>query len=806
MFGINISGGEFGSGQGRYGWDYIYPSAQTIQYYADKGFDTIRLPVKWERLQHSLNGSLDAAEMNRIKAVLDVAEANGMKVVLDIHNYAYYNSGTIGTSSVPISSFANLWGKLAAELKSHPAVEGYGLMNEPIGFTNTQTWPDAAQAAINAIRAVDGETAIYVAGQNWGSAMNWPENNDNLKYLQDSSNNLVFEAHQYFDRWNSGTYQGTYDSEGAYANVGVDRLQPFLNWLEENNLKGFIGEYAVPDNDPRWLTVIDNFLTELAEHNIPSAYWGGGPWWGSYPMSIEPENGIDAPQMGILLKHIEAHALAQGDDDDADDNDDDTVVPANEDEGDDTAPDVEEEPQALVMELEGTARSETMTVSAGHIGLLRGMLGNDRLNGAELADALYGDGGNDYLVGGAGADYLSGGDGADRLYGGEGDDGLSGGTGNDYLYGDAGDDVMEGGDGNDYLYGGAGADLMSGDEGHDRLYGQAGDDEISGAGGNDYLYGHEGNDTLHGGIGNDYLEGGYGDDTLNGGDGLDKLYGGDGDDILNGDAGADRLYGGNGNNLMDGGADNDLLYGGTGIDTMHGGTGNDYLYGYNGNDMLYGGDGNDIIYGHNDDDMIEGGAGNDRAWGGYGNDTIYGGSGTDYLYGDIGNDIVYGEDDNDVIYGGIGDDTLYGGDGNDYLNGGTQNDILHGGDGNDRIYGDVGNDTLKGGNGADALYGGRGSDIFVFESGTAFSGVDTIYDFNKKELDKIDLSSLLGGYDPLTHAITDFVEITTSGRNSILKVDVDGGGDNFVQIATIAGVTGLTDEQALVNSGHLVVS
>lgn len=62
------------------------------------------------------------------------------------------------------------------------------------------------------------------------------------------------------------------------------------------------------------------------------------------------------------------------------------------------------------------------------------------------------------------------------------------------------------------------------------------------------------------------------------------------------------------------------------------------------------------------------------------------------------------------------------------------------------------------------------------------------------------------GYDPVTKAITDYVQITTSGTNSILKVDVDGGANNFVQIATLNGITGITDEQALVNSGHLIVS
>jgi hypothetical protein len=52
------------------------------------------------------------------------------------------------------------------------------------------------------------------------------------------------------------------------------------------------------------------------------------------------------------------------------------------------------------------------------------------------------------------------------------------------------------------------------------------------------------------------------------------------------------------------------------------------------------------------------------------------------------------------------------------------------------------------------------------------------------------------------------VEITTNGSNSEVKVDRDGTGGTYgmTQIALLEGVTGLTDEAALVSSGNLVVA
>ena len=115
-------------------------------------------------------------------------------------------------------------------------------------------------------------------------------------------------------------------------------------------------------------------------------------------------------------------------------------------------------------------------------------------------------------------------------------------------------------------------------------------------------------------------------------------------------------------------------------------------------------------------------------------------------------------------------------------------------------------DQIAGGAGADDLYGGVGIDTFIFESASAFSGIDTIHDFSTTASDIIDLSDLLSAYNAGSDVITDFVQITDSGSDSILSVDTDGGADSFVQIATISNVTGLTDEVTLEANGVLITS
>ena len=48
-------------------------------------------------------------------------------------------------------------------------------------------------------------------------------------------------------------------------------------------------------------------LTYIQQHtNVWEGvtYWAGGPWWGAYMFSIEPQDGADKPQMTVLRQHL----------------------------------------------------------------------------------------------------------------------------------------------------------------------------------------------------------------------------------------------------------------------------------------------------------------------------------------------------------------------------------------------------------------------------------------------------------------------------------------------------------------------
>ncbi|MET0462048.1 MAG: glycoside hydrolase family 5 protein [Chitinophagaceae bacterium] len=312
-FGVNLAGAEFGKAStGVYGKNYVYPSAADLDYFASKGLKLVRLPFKWERMQPSLNGALNKEELARLINVISEAGKRDMLVIPDLHNYGRRGVDTqylvIGQDPLKIEHLSNLWGKLAKALRGMKGLYGYGLMNEPHDMLPTVPWAKMAQACIQEIRLQDAATPIYVGGNSWSSAERWVEESDELKNLYDPSHKLIFEAHVYFDADASGIYRNSYEVEKTNPFTGVARVSPFIKWLAKNNLKGFIGEFGIPGDDPRWLVCMDHFLSYLQQNGVHAAYWAAGPIWGNYKLSAQPKENYktDAPQMKILQRYLYA--------------------------------------------------------------------------------------------------------------------------------------------------------------------------------------------------------------------------------------------------------------------------------------------------------------------------------------------------------------------------------------------------------------------------------------------------------------------------------------------------------------------
>lgn len=322
--GVSVAGAEFGVGPqfsnlqpGVAGKDYTYNSEQTVAYFAEQGVTLLRVPFRWERIQPRLGEPLNEPELKRLRKFAGWAREHNCQVILDVHNFARYTlllggkprdcliDATLG-DRVPVTRahFADLWSRLSAAFAGEPAVESYGLMNEPHDMGSSD-WKAISQAAVDAIRARGDRKQILVPSESWSNSDHFIDVNGPKAWIRDPLGRTAYEAHCYFDSNYSGQYRQSYDEELSrdpeLAERGVKRLEQFCQWLRTNGVPGLVGEFGVPP-EPRWLKIMRRFLQALDEAGVEGCYWAAGEWFGAYPLSVQPGLALRRkPQLEALV-------------------------------------------------------------------------------------------------------------------------------------------------------------------------------------------------------------------------------------------------------------------------------------------------------------------------------------------------------------------------------------------------------------------------------------------------------------------------------------------------------------------------
>jgi len=284
-------------------------------------------------------GAFHAAYESYITGVLDAHAAVGSRCIIDNHNYCRYQDFrfqpdgsvtgikpapqplmrpfTSDSSQVQVrifslaegvtlsqSNFTDFWSRAATRWKDHPGFGGYGLMNEPhqmpppgstqgtkekpgSGNEDLSIWPAYAQAAIDAIRKIDADNPIYVAGNEWSSAMSMGTKNPGFPL---KGAHLIYEVHLYLDARNTGA-AFDYDTEagrestvglgrgGIKTSTGLDRLKAATQWAKDKEVKVALTEVGMPIDDPRWQALFARTVNHAIESGCEVYTWMGGNHW-----------------------------------------------------------------------------------------------------------------------------------------------------------------------------------------------------------------------------------------------------------------------------------------------------------------------------------------------------------------------------------------------------------------------------------------------------------------------------------------------------------------------------------------------
>jgi endoglucanase len=304
LLGVNLASGEFAPERvpGTHGKDYVYPTSSTAKPFSDAGFNVVRVPVLWERLQPAATAPLDRQELQRLDASLAGLRGYRM-VILDLHNYGRYR-GAVLDGDNGAAALADFWIRIARHYQSSPHI-AFGLMNEPHGIS-ARKWRRIVDGALAKIRAAGARNLVLVPGTRWTGAHSWSSGPDSnaqaFAGFRDPGNNFMFEVHQYFDQDSSGQSPSCQDKT-----VGSRRLAQFTRWARREKARALLGEFGA-GTDPVCLAALDDMLKYMswnADVWAGGTYWAAGEWWGDYPFSVQPPSGQGPrPQMRVLMRYV----------------------------------------------------------------------------------------------------------------------------------------------------------------------------------------------------------------------------------------------------------------------------------------------------------------------------------------------------------------------------------------------------------------------------------------------------------------------------------------------------------------------
>lgn len=366
--------------------NWSIPRRADVDWLAANGYRKSRLPIQWEMLQPMLSdtkanaatraiigepGAFDATYQAHIQSLLDEHAAAGIQCVIDLHNYARYRDfryqadgsvtglvkppagimpyttdanqvytrifATAPGATLTPAHLSDFWVRIARLWKDHPGFGGYNLMNEPYnmpapgtivesvddGSQDFTIWPAFAQAAIDAIRAIDPQKPIYVGGNYWSAAFRFPEVNPGFPL---KGTNLIYEVHTYLDAYSNGqSFDWDFELTKPFTagqgptplteNTGMNRLKTAVEWGKANNVKMALTETGMPVDDPRWQESFQRLANYARDNDVELYSWNGGNHWSlhNYGITHVPgwhENKTLEPQMSGVMKAAAGVAMA----------------------------------------------------------------------------------------------------------------------------------------------------------------------------------------------------------------------------------------------------------------------------------------------------------------------------------------------------------------------------------------------------------------------------------------------------------------------------------------------------------------
>ncbi|MBN2803145.1 MAG: cellulase family glycosylhydrolase [Deltaproteobacteria bacterium] len=293
---------ELGKGVNLGNWLEAWPdqswgvviTKEDINRIADQGFDTIRVPAKWEpRALNEEPYTIDPDFFTIVDNVIKWATDAGLNVVIDMHHHLdFFDDPDTWTDK-----FLGMWEQIAVRYADKDDNLLFEIMNEPNTELTAEKWNILLAKALTVIRESNPKRAVVIGTAEWGgiAAMN--------KLILPNDDNIIFTFHYYSPF--QFTHQGADWVDGADAWLGTDFTGSYFErlamkndmdsvsrWSAENDIPVWIGEFGAfsgADMDSRaiWTATVARFAES---YDFAWCYWEYNSGFGVYDQDTQSWN------------------------------------------------------------------------------------------------------------------------------------------------------------------------------------------------------------------------------------------------------------------------------------------------------------------------------------------------------------------------------------------------------------------------------------------------------------------------------------------------------------------------------------
>lgn len=251
-------------------------SPEDFQRIKSKGFDTVRIPVRWnDYTRGEPDYKIEPEFLALVKSIVDSALDNDLNVILNIHHF----HEIMEDPDNEMLKFVYLWIQIGEAFKDYPDDLWFETLNEPSLKLTGDKMRLSQKLAIDTIRDTNPERVIILGGEFWS---NFRQLDSNMAPPDD---NIVYTFHYYepFDfthylaEWTKpnmpdklrswGSRQDKTDLKNAVADV--------VSYREKIDRPVFLGEFGVytsitPKDRVKWLRAV---RTDMENADIPWCLW-----------------------------------------------------------------------------------------------------------------------------------------------------------------------------------------------------------------------------------------------------------------------------------------------------------------------------------------------------------------------------------------------------------------------------------------------------------------------------------------------------------------------------------------------------